>query len=75
MSDLKERQEDELQVLQAVFMSDYEDLRTKDAWKVIKQGTHGMNGEKEKEQRQILANGCLGNSAVFARPMKNSVTY
>ena len=33
-STLKERQEDELQVLQAVFMGDYEDLRAKDAWKV-----------------------------------------
>ena len=32
---LRERQEDELQVLQAVFMGDYVDLRTNDAWKVM----------------------------------------
>ncbi|XP_060076346.1 eIF-2-alpha kinase GCN2-like [Ylistrum balloti] len=32
--DFSERQEDELQVLQAIFMDDVEDLRTRDAWKV-----------------------------------------
>ena len=32
---LRERQEDELQVLQAVFMDDYVDLRKNDAWKVM----------------------------------------
>ncbi|XP_069116071.1 eIF-2-alpha kinase GCN2-like [Argopecten irradians] len=32
--DFSERQEDELQVLQAVYMDDVEDLRAKDVWKV-----------------------------------------
>ena len=31
---LAERQENELQVLQAIFCDDVTDLRTKDAWKV-----------------------------------------
>ena len=49
MSDLlKERQEDELQVLQAVFMGDYEDLRTKDAWKVMKLCSHCCLGVLDK---------------------------
>ncbi|KAH3854165.1 hypothetical protein DPMN_096704 [Dreissena polymorpha] len=30
----KERQDDELQALHAIFMSDFKDLRQKDAWKV-----------------------------------------
>lgn len=30
----KERQQDELQVLQSIYMHDFNDLRTKDAWKV-----------------------------------------
>jgi len=30
----KERQDDEIQVLQAIFMDDFHDLRQKDAWKV-----------------------------------------
>jgi len=30
----KDRQNDELQVLQSIFMDDFKDLRIKDAWKV-----------------------------------------
>lgn len=30
----KERQDDELQVLQSIFIDDFKDLRSKDAWKV-----------------------------------------
>ena len=31
----EERQEDEVEFLQSVFMHDFEDLRAKDSWKVL----------------------------------------
>ena len=31
-----ERQEDEVEFLQCVFMNDFEDLRNKDPWKVLR---------------------------------------
>lgn len=50
MSEYKERQEDEVEFLQAVFFNpgDFQDLRKNDSWKVRRFLMHNMNVDIEE---------------------------